>query len=190
MGSVVNSAISAVRDATQTSTIKTKTILHIADPNNVEWWFENMTDATKGNVQDFDLMGISYYPIWHTTVGIEQISENIERFRNKFGKPVMILETAYPWTKDHGDEYNNVFGSQTPLNGYPFTRKGQYDIMVKLAREVYEGGGQGIIYWEPAWISSEMKDLWGTGSSWENCTFFDFDGNVIEGIDFMKSELK
>jgi arabinogalactan endo-1,4-beta-galactosidase len=31
-----------------------------------------------------------------------------------------------------------------------------------------------------------MKDLWGTGSSWENNTFFDFDGNAIEGIDFMK----
>lgn len=190
MGSVVNSALSAVRDATQASTIKTKTILHVADPKNVEWWFENMTAATGGNVQDFDLIGISYYPIWHATVGIEQISENIERFRKKFEKPVIILETAYPWTIDADDDYNNVFGGQIPLNGYPFTRKGQYDLMVKLGQEVREGGGQGIIYWEPAWITSEMKDLWGTGSSWENCAFFDFDGNIIEGIDFMKYDFK
>jgi arabinogalactan endo-1,4-beta-galactosidase len=49
-----------------------------------------------------------------------------------------------------------------------------------------DGGGVGVIYWEPAWISSSMKDLWGTGSSWENNTFFDFDGNTIEGIQYMK----
>jgi arabinogalactan endo-1,4-beta-galactosidase len=33
-----------------------------------------------------------------------------------------------------------------------------------------------------------MKDLWGAGSSWENCAFFDFVGNVIQGIDFMQHE--
>ena len=190
MGSVVNSAISAVRDATQSSTIKTKVILHVADPKNVEWWFDNITEASGGNVHDFDIIGISYYPIWHTTVGIEQISDNVSRFRNKFEKPVIVLESAYPWTTEAADDYNNVFGSQTPLNGYPFTRKGQYDLMLKLAQEVLDGGGQGIIYWEPAWISSDMKDLWGTGSSWENCTFFDFEGNTIEGIDFMKYDFK
>jgi arabinogalactan endo-1,4-beta-galactosidase len=41
------------------------------------------------------------------------------------------------------------------------------------------------MYWEPAWISSNMKDLWGTGSSWDNCTFFDFSGNLTEAVDYM-----
>jgi arabinogalactan endo-1,4-beta-galactosidase len=50
-----------------------------------------------------------------------------------------------------------------------------------------KGGGYGIVYWEPAWITSDMKDLWGTGSAWENCTFFDFDGNALEGMDFMNA---
>jgi len=36
----------------------------------------------------------------------------------------------------------------------------------------------------------EMKDLWGTGSSWENNTFFDFDGNVIQVMDYMKADYK
>jgi len=35
-----------------------------------------------------------------------------------------------------------------------------------------------------------MKDLWGTNSAWENSTFFDFDGNSIKGIDFMKHNFK
>lgn len=102
----------------------------------------------------------------------------------------MILETAYPWTTDANDEYNNLFSNQAPLDGYPFTEKGQHDLLVKLVQEVRDGGGQGVIYWEPAWISSEMKDLWGTGSSWENCTFFDFEGNKHLGIEFMNYDYK
>ncbi len=60
--------------------------------------------------------------------------------------------------------------------------------MVKLADEVKRGEGLGLIYWEPAWITSQMKDLWGTGSAWENATFFDFEGNTIKGMDYMKFE--
>ena len=190
LGIVVNSAIKAVKDATATAAVKTKILLHVADPKNVEWWFTNMTDATKGNVNDFDIIGFSYYPLWHTTVPVDQLSSNISSFKNKYGKGVMILETAYPWTTATDDNYNNLFGSQPPVNGYPYSKQGQYDIMVKISQEVKDGGGQGLIYWEPAWISSDMKDLWGTGSSWENNTFFDFDGNTIQGIDFMKYEFK
>ena len=36
-----------------------------------------------------------------------------------------------------------------------------------------KGGGAGIIYWEPAWISSKAKTPWGDGSHWDNATFFD-----------------
>ena len=167
MGSVVRSAISAVRAASESSTIKTKVILHVADPKNVEWWFDNITAPNGGNVHDFDLIGISYYPLWHSTVRIEQISDNIKNVRDEFKKPVMILETGYPWTSNANDQYSNLFGDQIPLDGYPFTEKGQRDLLVKLVQEVRDGGLR-VIYWEPAWISSEMKDLWGTGSSWEN----------------------
>jgi len=186
LGIVINSAIDAIKDVTAVSDIKTKIILHVADPKNVEWWFENMMDAAKGNVKDFDIVGFSYYPIWHTTVSLNQLSDNISKFKSKFGRQVMILETAYPWTTATDDSYNNQFGSETAVAGYPYTRQGQYDILVKISQEVKDGGGQGVIYWEPAWISSDMKDLWGTGSSWENNTFFDFDGNAIESVDFMK----
>jgi arabinogalactan endo-1,4-beta-galactosidase len=190
MGVVVNSAIQAVKDVSGNSSIKTKIILHVADPKNVVWWFDNMTDVTKGNVKDFDIIGFSYYPLWHTTVPIAQISDQVFSFKNRYQKQVMILETAYPWTTAGDDNYNNQFGSQVPITGYPFTKQGQYDLMVKLTQEVKDGGGHGVFYWEPAWISSNMKDLWGTGSSWENNTFFDFDGNTIEGIDFMKYDFK
>jgi arabinogalactan endo-1,4-beta-galactosidase len=176
MGIVVNSAIDAVRDAAASSTIKPKIILHVADPKNVEWWFDNLTDATKGNVKDFDIIGFSFYPLWHTDVQVPQLSDNVSRFKSRYGKPVMILEVAYPWTAGSADSYNNQFGSQTPIDGYPFTQQGQLDLMTKITQELLDGGGTGV--------------LWGQGSSWENTTLFDFDGNAIQGMGYMTTTYK
>jgi len=184
LGEILNSAILAVREVAATSSIKTKILLHVADPKNVDWWFSNIT--TTGKVHDFDIIGFSYYPIWHTTVSIDKLSDNISAFKSKFDKDVMILETAYPWIATGNDSYNNAFGAQAPVAGYPYSVTGQLNIMKAITQEIIDGNGSGIIYWEPAWITSSMKDLWGTGSSWENATFFDFNGNVIQGMDFMK----
>lgn len=179
---VINSGIKAVREVSAQSTIKTKILLHVADPNNVEWWFDNIT----AGVSDFDMIGFSYYPIWHTNVPLSQLSDRVALFKSKFRKQVMILEAAYPWSTGGNDGYNNLFGSQTPLAGYPYTQQGQLDMMKAITQEMFDGGGTGIIYWEPAWITSSIRDFWNAGSSWENCTFFDFNGNVIMGIDYMK----
>lgn len=57
--------------------------------------------------------------------------------------------------------------------------------MKDLTQAIINGGGKGIMYWEPAWISSKLNDGWGVGSSWENNAFFDFNGNALIGLDFM-----
>jgi arabinogalactan endo-1,4-beta-galactosidase len=186
LGAVINSAIKAINDVTSSSSVKSKIILHVADPKNVEWWFDNITG--QGGVTGFDIIGFSYYPLWHRTVSLEALSGSVSGFKSKYSRPVMILETAYPWTTDHKDDYSNQFGSETPITGYPFSVQGQFEILKKITQEVIDGGGSGLIYWEPAWISSNLKDLWGTGSSWENNTFFDFEGNTLQSIDFMNYE--
>ncbi len=184
MGAVVNAGIKAARQAANDGKTDIKIILHVADPKNVGWWFDNLT--SKGSVSDFDIVGFSYYPLWHTTVPLDQIDETVSSFKGRYGKDVMILETAYPWTSEAADEYNNAFSELTPLTGFPFTQQGQYEFLVRLTQEVRRGEGIGVIYWEPAWITSGVKDLWGTGSSWENNTFFDFDGQRHKGMAFMK----
>lgn len=186
LGEVINSAIEAIREVSNASATKPKVILHVADPQHVEWWFDNITG--NGKVTDFDIVGFSYYPIWHTTIAPAELEASVKHFREKYDRQVMILETAYPWTTDGDDNYNNIFGGQAPVAGYPFTREGQSDMMKFLTQAMINGGGSGLVYWEPAWISSEMKDLWGSGSAWENCTFFDFDGNAHEGMDYMTAE--
>lgn len=183
LGQVINNAIIAVKEVSTSSSVKTKIILHVADPKNVEWWFDHM--ITDGKVTQFDIIGFSYYPIWHTTVQPDQLSESVSKFATKYKKDVMILETGYPWTTEGKDSYHNIFGSQDPTNGYPYTQQGQHDMLIKITQEVIDGGGKAVIYWEPAWISSGMKDLWGTGSSWENVTLFDFEGNTLPSMDYM-----
>ena len=184
LGAVINSGIKAVRDVEANSTVKTKVALHVADPKNLDWWFGNIIAA--GEVTDFDILGMSYYPLWHTTISFNDLPPLITQLKNAYLRKVMILETAYPWIAGGSDSYNNLFGGQTPLTGYPFTPAGQSQFLIDLTQKVMNAGGSGIMYWEPAWISSQMKDPWGTGSSWENCTFFDFNGNTLPAIDFMR----
>ena len=178
---LLNGAIKAVRDASTSSSIKPEIIIHIAQPENTRTWFYGL--AEKG-LTDYDIIGFSYYYLWSGTP-LANISNMVSMLKSTFQKDVMIMETTYPWTTEYTDNYNNIINTSLLATGYPATEKGQYEYMHELTQEIIEGGGKGIFAWEPAWITSGMKDQWGTGSSWECNTFFDFDGNSIKGIRFM-----
>src|ERR1041385_7529709 len=179
-GQLLNAGIRATREVSPDIKIS----LHVADPRNLDWWFGNIT--TKAGVADFDIIGFSYYPLWHTTITLDQLTATVSSLNQKYRKPLMILETAYPWTTQDADSYSNIFGTQAPITGYPFTPEGQMNILKAMTQKLVDGGGIGMIYWEPAWISSKAKDLWGTGSSWDNNTWFDFEGNTLASVGFMK----
>jgi arabinogalactan endo-1,4-beta-galactosidase len=183
LGEILNSGIKAIRDISNDMENKPLVILHVADPKNVEWWFDNIRD--KGKVTDFDVAGISYYPLWHTTISYQGLPALIADVKTRYQKKVMILETAYPWTRANADSYNNSFSTQNPVGTFDFTPDGQRKFMIDFTQKMITAGSSGIIYWEPDWITSQMKDLWGTGSSWENCAFFDFSGNALPTMDYM-----
>ncbi|MEA0735070.1 glycoside hydrolase family 53 protein [Xanthomonas campestris] len=178
-----NAGIKAVRDISARSAIKPRVMLHIAQPENVEPWF---AAATKAGVTDFDLIGISYYRKW-STQSMAELGKTIKRLRSRFDADVVVVETAYPWTLASGDTSHNLLGEDSLIAGYPATPQGQARYMVDLTQLVIDTGGAGVVYWEPAWTSSSCKTRWGTGSSWENASFFDFQHNneVLPAIDFM-----
>jgi arabinogalactan endo-1,4-beta-galactosidase len=178
---LLNSAIRAVRDAGSGNTVNPKIIIHIAQPENADPWFNGL--AARG-LADYDIIGLSYYYMWSST-GIADLDNVISGLKSKYGKEVMIMETAYPWTTSDADNYNNIIAINKIISAYPATPEGQLEYMKILTQKVIDGGGRGVFYWEPAWITSEMKDSWGTGSSWDCNTFFDFNGNVIAGMKFM-----
>lgn len=181
---LLNSGIKAVRDFSANSTIKPKIILHVAQLQDAAWWTKGV--ITTAGVNDFDIIGLSHYCKWSQVNSFNAIRDTIRNLVNTYGKTVMVVETAYPFTGDNYDTYNNLFGPTDTVAGYPKTPEGQLSYMKALVQAIKDGGGKGIMYWEPAWITSPMKDRWGTGSSWENNALFDRTGNALPALDYQR----
>ncbi len=182
---LINAGIRAVRDFAAETGTHPRIILHVAQPENTGWWF---TQAEENGVTDFDVIGLSYYPQW-STFSIADTGAQVSYLRQRFGKEVMVVETAYGWTRDAVDETaNNILNQGIP--GYPFSPDGQRRFMTDLTQTLISNGGLGVVYWEPAWVSTGCSTRWGQGSPWENATFFDFKNNneVLEGINFLNHD--
>ncbi len=174
---LLNAGIKAVRDYSRMVDKPVQIVLHIAQPENALWWFKQ---ARENGVTDFDIIGLSYYPQW-SDYKLDQLPKAIAALKRDYGKAVMIVETAYPWTLQNYDKANNVLGDKALLKGFPASPQGQVRYLLTLTQTVKSAGGAGVIYWEPAWVSTRCKTLWGTGSHWENASFFD-PGNRNEAL--------
>ncbi|HYJ42131.1 MAG TPA: glycosyl hydrolase 53 family protein [Steroidobacteraceae bacterium] len=185
---VLNAGIRAVREAKDANGTSPKVMLHVAQPENVEPWF---AAATAAGVRDFDYIGVSYYPKW-STFNMKQAGAALATVRQRFKADIIVVEVSYPWTlKDAGDKAANLLGEDSLLRGYPATPGGQQHFMNDVVRMTREAGGVGVVYWEPAWVSTSCATRWGTGSHWENATLFDFrKGNELTpAADFLKAIL-
>lgn len=177
-----NAGIQAVRDISAETGLSIKIILHVAQPENAGWWFR---EATAAGITDFDVIGLSYYPQW-SEFSIADVGAMTTTLRETFGKEVMIVETAYPWTLEAVDETADNILYQG-ISAYPISIAGQRQFMIDLTQTLISNGGLGVVYWEPAWVSTGCSTRWGQGSHWENATFFDFmnDNEVTAAIDFL-----
>jgi arabinogalactan endo-1,4-beta-galactosidase len=182
-GSLLNSGIRAVRDFSANSAVKPLIILHEAQLQTASYWVQGISAA---GVTDYDVLGLSHYYKWSTVNGMDSVRAMIARLKAQTGKKVMVVETAFSWTDANADGYTNIMSDPGPVAGFAVSRDGQYAYMKALTQAIISGGGSGLMYWEPAWISSSLSDRWGTGSSWENNTLFDFSGNSLPAIDFMR----
>ena len=167
---LLNRAIKAVRDFTDSTVNKVEVMLHIAQPENALWWFN---DAKENGVVDFDFIGISYYPKW-SNKNLQELGGAITTLKNMYHKEIIIVETAYPFTLDGQDEANNILGQDSLEDEFPATQDGQLAYLNALHKTVKDSGGSGVLYWEPAWVSTSCATRWGKGSHWENATLFDF----------------
>jgi arabinogalactan endo-1,4-beta-galactosidase len=180
---LLKSGIKAVKDFSLSSAIKPKIILHVAQFQYADWWMNGLMN--QENLRDFDILGVSYYFPYATLNSMDAVSSEIAKLKKKYQKDVMILETAYPWTAENADGYPNIFSGMESFANYPISKTGQYEYLKDLTAAIIDAGGIGIMYWEPTWISSKMKDNWGTGSSWENNALFDFNGNALQAVEYM-----
>ena len=57
---------------------------------------------------------------------LADLEQNINNLSNQFQKPVLVLETAYPFTLQWNDNTHNVLGLETQLlPGYEASEEGQ-----------------------------------------------------------------
>ena len=181
---LLNSGIKAVKDFSATSTIKPKTILHVAQLQDAEYW---LSQLKANGIADFDIIGLSHYYKWSTYATMESVGKKMDSLQRNYNKKVMIVETAFPFTNNNADSYTNILSVENKLeNKYEATPVSQAAYISDLVKTIQQNKGSGMMYWEPAWITSPMKDLWGRGSAWENAAWFDFSGNLLNGISFQK----
>ena len=182
---LLNAGIRAVRDFGAQSDTTPRIMLHVAGPENVGWFFDA---ATAAGVNDFDIIGFSYYPRW-SNVSLTHIDETVAWMRNRYGKDIVVAETAYPWTLAGNDSASNLGGQDWLIEGYPASTDGQRRYNIDLMQATLDGGGLGTVYWEPAWISTRCSTRWGQGSHWENQTFFDYENSQLhEGADYLSRD--
>lgn len=173
---LLNKAISAVRDFSSEVDI----MLHIAQPENGLWWFEQ---ATQNGVTDYDWIGLSYYPVW-SDYTLTNVGTPISTLINTYNKRLMIVETAYPFTLTNIDPANNILDNEALIDGYPASQQGQLEYLNDLKTTIQNAGAEGLIYWEPAWVSTNCSTLWGQGSHWDNATLFDHNNKATLGMQF------
>ncbi len=178
-----NRGMDAVDDFNAAHGENVRTMIHIAQPENGEWWFR---DASTNGFTRYDIIGLSYYPAW-SEYGIRKTAEVVGQMAETYGKDVMIVETAYPWTFENNDDAGNILYTDALLktHGDEPSPQEQADFMKELTSLLMEAGGSGLIYWEPAWVSSACSTQWGQGSHWENATLFDFENNLHAGAAYL-----
>ncbi len=174
---LVAAGILGVQDATSPSD-SIEIMIHIdrgGDNVASRWFFDNL--AARG--VEFDIIGQSFYPWWHGD--FEDLAANLADLAARYGKDIVIAETAYPWTLEWDDATHNMVGlPEHLLPGYPATVDGQRAFLEALMDTVANAPdrkGRGVFYWEPEWISSPSA-----GSAWENVTLFDFSGEVLGSV--------
>ena len=167
---LINYGINAVRSASA----NTKIILHFAGHKDANWFYNYVNEV------DYDIIGISYYPIWHGK-SLMELVQNLTELSENFGKQIIIAETAYPFTLDWNDWTNNIIGlnEQLILPDYPATPLGQQNFIRDIKYLVLElDHGIGFCYWGAELIAWDGENS-ETGSVWENQALFNFENKEL-----------
>ena len=179
--SLVKSGIDGVK-ATHS---RARIMIHIASADDTElrWFFDHLI----ANHVHFDVMGLSYYYLWHGT--ISQMSANLADMATRYEKPIVIAETAYPFTLGWNDWTNNIIGLPEQLSpDYPATPAGQtafLQAVVDMTKAIPHRLGVGVFYWGGEWIATSPQDP--DGSTWENQAMFDFNSNAVDAFSVFRT---
>ena len=200
----VNAGIRAVRKADAAIPV----MIHLDNGGNnalYREWFDNFTKRGE----DFEIIGLSYYPFWHGS--LQMLNDNMNDIAERYGKDLVIAEVSMGYTMEDyknyeklSDEERKGYATRPALVEkieYPMTTQGQYDFMEDFLNRISHikgGKGKGFFYWEPAWIPvpgsgwatpaslKYMNDPGPCGNEWANQALFDYDGNALPTLSLIR----
>ena len=193
----VNAGIRGVRAIDEDVPI----MIHLDNGGNNALYREWFDEFTKRG-EDFQLIGLSYYPFWHGT--LDMLTDNMNDIAERYGKELIVAEVSMGYTMEDYKEYEKLTDEQRKGYAtrqelvdkieYPMTVQGQYDFMEDFLNRISHikgNKGKGFFYWEPAWIPvpgsgwatevslKYMNDKGPCGNEWANQALFDYDGNAL-----------
>ncbi len=166
----------------------TQVMLHIANGGQHDqaiWWF----DQARAFGVNWDVSGVSYYSYWSGS--FTGLQSTLDDLASRYGKPVVVAETAYPFTLNNADGTGNSISSSSQLtSGYPATEAGQrtnFLAVINAVKAVPNGRGLGYFYWEASWYAVpgngwDPANINGSGDGWDNQALFNWSGRALSGI--------
>lgn len=165
-------------------------------------WFDQYF-ANGG--EDFDYIGLSYYPFWHGR--LHELEANMKDIAVRYQKELIVAEVSMGFTMEDYKEYEQLadeerkgYATKPELLAnmdYPMTKQGQADFMqdvMTCIKNIPDHKGAGFFYWEPAWLPRHGSQ-WATeaareyigepgagGNEWANQALFDYDGNALPAL--------
>lgn len=200
----VSAGIRAVREIDPSIPV----MLHLDNGGNNKMyrdWFDHYTKYGE----DFDIIGLSYYPFWHgKTSGL---AFNMNDMVKRYQKHVILTEVSTGFTMEDYAQYeklpaNRRKGMATKPSlvagiEHEMTKDGQCRFMkdiLNIIRDIPDNMGRGFFYWEPAWLPRPGSE-WATsaalaytgeagpgGNEWANQALFDYDGNALPALEIIR----
>ena len=166
-GGLLNSAIAGVR-AVQGAGPRIPVALSIdsGDKNGLpQYFFGNITSPSMGNVTDFDIEGVDYYPSNSSGKSFAFLQSNLTTLANTNyaanpGNPkkIMLLETNYPYTTHSG----------LGISQWPSTPAGQEQEFIDVRNVIMNlphNDGEGILYWYPESVQAGGFNIYNGGAT-------------------------
>ncbi len=168
LGQLLNAAVLGIHDAAGTNA--PRIIVHI--DRGGDWGgTENFFDQLQAQNVPFDILGESYYPFYHGP--LTNLSNCLTNAAARYGKPIIIAETAFPWTNTYFTTNIYIFVPDT---------NGQASFIAALApiiKTLPNNLGLGVFYW-----GAEYQAVNGVNEAGFNtASFFDGGGNVLPVAD-------
>jgi arabinogalactan endo-1,4-beta-galactosidase len=169
-------------NATKACNSGTQVVIHTADADSdahARWFY----DGIRAKGVSWDITGLSYYCMWHGSLA--NLGSVIADMRTRYGKPVIVAETAYPFTAANADNGANSITSG--CSGYPLTWQGQGSEFAAVQSTARNAGAVGVFYWEPTWYAVpgngwDPADINNSGDGWDNMAIFNWTGHLNPNV--------